>query len=177
MSDVIINAKVGVSGINNGSIVVFARETGEYLKYNSAINQYVNSGTLYDLYNTRFDEHYGGGPESTTGGGAGSTGLTNTELRSSPVLVTPVMVSGGNVSISASGSNWSAFGSQNLKQLTVSNQTTTSLEFRQNGSGVGFQIPNGAFYTFFGISNANQIEARRVDTANTPVTVTARWES
>lgn len=93
--------------------------------------------------------------------------------------VIPSMTTGGNVSVTtaATGTNWTAFGSQALKQLTVSNQTNTTIEFRQDGAGVGFQIPSGMVYTFFGITNANQIGARRVDTANTQVTITARWES
>jgi hypothetical protein len=81
------------------------------------------------------------------------------------------------VQTAATGTNWTAFASQACRQLTVSNQTGTTIEFRQGGSGVGFQIPDGAFFTFFGLTNANQIDARRVDTSNTQVTVTARWEN
>jgi hypothetical protein len=62
MSDVIINAKVGVSGVNNGAVVVFAQETGEYKKIDPQINQYVPSGTLFTRLQDRFDLHYGGGP-------------------------------------------------------------------------------------------------------------------
>lgn len=93
--------------------------------------------------------------------------------------VIPSMTTGGNVSVTtaATGTNWTAFGSQALKQLTVSNQTGVTIEFRQDATGVGLQIPDGAFFTLFGITNANQIGARRVDTSNTQVTVTARWES
>lgn len=61
MSDVIINAKVGVSGVNNGAVVVFAQETGAYNRYDPQINQYVPSGTLFTRLKDRFDEHYGGG--------------------------------------------------------------------------------------------------------------------
>jgi hypothetical protein len=95
------------------------------------------------------------------------------------IPVIPSMTTGGNLSVqtAAVGTNWTAFASQALKQLTVSNQTGFTIEFRQGGAGVGFQVPFGAFYTFFGITNADQIEARRVDTSNTQVTITARWES
>ena len=112
-----------------------------------------------------------------------STIATNTgripAADNSKTPVIPSMTTGGNVSVTtaATGTNWTAFGSQALKQLTVSNQTNTTIEFRQDGAGVGFQIPSGMVYTFFGITNANQIGARRVDTANTQVTITARWES
>lgn len=97
----------------------------------------------------------------------------------SAIPVVPTMSSGGNLSATtaATGTNWTAFGSQALRQLTISNQTGATLEFRQGGAGVGFQVPTANFYTFFGLTNANQIEVRRVDTTNTQVTVTARWES
>jgi hypothetical protein len=62
MADVIINAKVGVSGVNNGAAIVFAQETGGYQKIDPPINQYVPSGTLFSRLDERFDEHYGGGP-------------------------------------------------------------------------------------------------------------------
>jgi hypothetical protein len=93
--------------------------------------------------------------------------------------VIPSMTTGGNLSVTtaATGTDWTAYASQALKQLTISNQTEVTIEFRQGGAGVGFQVPTGAFYTFFGITNADQIEARRVDTSDTQVTVTARWES
>lgn len=61
MSDVIINAKVGVSGVNNGAVVVFAQETGTYNRFDPQINQYVASGQLFSQYDQRFDEYYGGG--------------------------------------------------------------------------------------------------------------------
>ncbi len=87
--------------------------------------------------------------------------------------------SGGHLSLqtNATGTTYTAFGSQLCKQLTVSNQTGTRMEFRQGASGVAFQVPDGAFYTFFGLTNANQIDARRFDTSNTQVTLTARWEA
>lgn len=61
MSDVIINAQVGVSGVNNGSLVTFVRETGQYERLDPLINTYVPSGTLFTRLDDRFDEHYGGG--------------------------------------------------------------------------------------------------------------------
>lgn len=92
--------------------------------------------------------------------------------------VIPSMTNGGNlmVTTNATGTTFNAFASQACKQLNISNQTGTTIEVRQDGAGVGFQIPTGAFYTFFGITNANKLEIRRVDTSNTQVTVTARWE-
>ena len=93
--------------------------------------------------------------------------------------ITPIMSSGGNISAqtASTGTNWTAFGSQTCKQLNLSNQSGTTIEVRQAGAGVGLQIPTGTFYTFFGISNTNQLSIRRVDNSNTQVTVTARWEA
>lgn len=100
-------------------------------------------------------------------------------LDNSKQPVIPSMTSGGNISAqtAATGTNWTAYSSQSCKQLTLSNQSGTTIEVRQGGTGVGLQIPTGSFYTFFGIANANQLEIRRVDTTNTQVTITARWET
>lgn len=61
MADVIVNAQVGVSGVNNGSLVTFVQETGQYARLDPPINTYVPSGTTFMLLDNRFDEHYGGG--------------------------------------------------------------------------------------------------------------------
>ena len=100
-------------------------------------------------------------------------------LDSSKQPVIPSMSSGGNLAVTtdAVGTNFTAFSSQACKQLTISNQSGTTIEVRQGGAGVAFQIPTGAFYTFFGITNANSLDVRRSDTDNAQVTITARWES
>ena len=88
------------------------------------------------------------------------------------------MSNSGHISIltNATGTNWNAFESVRASRLTVSNQTGTTVEFRQDGGGVGFQVPSGAFFTFFIIGDTSQIGARRVDQDNAQVTITARWE-
>ena len=93
--------------------------------------------------------------------------------------IVPLMTSGGNLSVTTNetGTTFNAFSSQICKQLNISNQTGVTIEVRQGGTGVALQIPTGAFYTFFGITNANQLGIRRNDTSNTQVTVTARWEA
>lgn len=95
------------------------------------------------------------------------------------VINIPIMARGGNISLvtAATGTNWTAFTYQECKQLTVSNQTGTTIEVRQDGEGVGLQLPTASFYTFFGLSSTSQLSIRRVDTTNTQVTVTARWEA
>jgi len=63
MSDVIFHAKVGVSGVNNGGVVLSCTETGSFNKTSEIpqVNSFVPSGRFFTWYNTRFDEHYGGG--------------------------------------------------------------------------------------------------------------------
>lgn len=134
---------------------------------------------------------FGGGPiDATTTRVAiatdspGISSLTSIAANT-PVLdngkqpVIPSMTTSGHLSAqtNATGTNWTAFSSQACKQLTVSNQTGVTLEFRQGGAGAGFQVPSEAFYTFFGITNANTLDVRRVDNSNIQVTVTARWEN
>jgi hypothetical protein len=93
--------------------------------------------------------------------------------------VIPSMASGGNISVQTAtlGTNYTAFSSQVCKQLTISNQSGTVVEVRQGAAGVALQIPTGAFYTFFGITNTNQLDVRRTDVSNTQITLTARWEA
>jgi len=85
---------------------------------------------------------------------------------------------GGHLSLTtaANGTDWVAYASQRLSRLTVSNQSGTTIEFRQGGAGVGFRVPSGQFFTFHNIGSASDIEARRVDLNTSQVTVTARWE-
>jgi hypothetical protein len=96
-----------------------------------------------------------------------------------PLPVIPSMSNGGNLAVTtnATGTIYTAFASQSCKQLTLSNQSGIVVEVRQGGAGVALQIPTGAFYTFFGITNANQLDVRRTDASNTQVTLTARWEA
>lgn len=85
----------------------------------------------------------------------------------------------GNTSVQTAvvGTDWAAFPAQMCERLIVVNDTGTKLEVRQGGAGVGLPINDGAGFTFEGITNANQLEVRRVDTSNTQVTVYARWEA
>lgn len=87
--------------------------------------------------------------------------------------------SAGNTIVATTivGTNWIPFPAQACERLIVVNTTGTALEVRQDGTGIGLPIPDGAGFTFEGISNASQLEVRRKDTANTPVDVYARWEA
>ena len=95
------------------------------------------------------------------------------------MIVVPKMVSGGNTSVqtNATGSPYTAFPDLPCKQLTIVNDTGTSIEFRQDGAGVAIPVATGSSFSIFGIANANVIEVRRVDVSNTQVTVKARWEA
>lgn len=103
------------------------------------------------------------------GGGAGQSALEN---------VVPQMDAGGNVTVqtAAVGTNWTAFAANVAKQLTLVNNSGTTISFRQDGAGVALDIPTGSSFTILGLDNANQISVRRTDTSNTQVTVGARWE-
>lgn len=105
--------------------------------------------------------------------------LTNTELRASAVGVVPQMASGGNMSVqtAATGSTYTAFASQACKQLTIVNDSGTTVLFQQGGTGVGVPVLDGTAFTIFGITNANQIGLKRKDDSNTQVTLAARWEA
>lgn len=99
--------------------------------------------------------------------------------RQGAAYVSPAMTDGGHISAtsSATGANWTAFGSQTCKQLTVFNNTGTVIEVRQDAAGVAVPIQDDSWFTFYGIANADELGIRRVDQSNTQVTVQARWES
>jgi hypothetical protein len=85
---------------------------------------------------------------------------------------------GGNISVqtNATGANWVAFPSNRCRRLTICNDTTTAIEFRQGTTpGVAITIEDKTQFVIEGLSNANQIEVRRKDVGATQVTVKARW--
>lgn len=73
---------------------------------------------------------------------------------------------------SSTGTNWvSGFTISPINALTVINNTGTTLEFRRLGDlNNPCQLPDKTFYTIEGINNGNEIQFRRADTSNTPVT-------
>jgi len=64
MPDEIVRKAKASTDIKNGSIVVSVQENGDTAnrRIDPEVNQFVASGTHYSRLNTRFDEHYGGGP-------------------------------------------------------------------------------------------------------------------
>jgi hypothetical protein len=102
--------------------------------------------------------------------------LTDVELRAAAVPVSvPLAVSATILTLTtaATGTNWTAFGSSACDALDLTNSTSGAIEYRRGGAGNGMQVLSGASRLIVGISNANQIEVRRVDTSNTQVTVQA----
>lgn len=73
----------------------------------------------------------------------------------------------------ATGTNWTTFASQACAILDMQNFTGTAIEYRRGGAGSAFRIPDGGQRRIVGITNANEISVRRVDTSNTQVTVAA----
>lgn len=78
-----------------------------------------------------------------------------------------------SVQTAAVGTDYAAFASTACTALDIVNNTGTAIEYRRGGAGETIEIPNGAARLILGITNANQIDVRRVDTSNTQVTVRA----
>lgn len=92
---------------------------------------------------------------------------------------TTILTDGGNISVATSttGADFTAFSAQACTQLTISNNTGTTIEFAVSGTGVAFPVFPATYYTFFGITDASSLSVRRTDQSDTSVTVIARWES
>lgn len=75
----------------------------------------------------------------------------------------------------ATGATYNAFASQACTALDVVNTATAAadLEFRRGGSGSTIVVPSGSARMFVGITNASDLQARRLDQSNTQVTFTA----
>lgn len=80
------------------------------------------------------------------------------------------------VQTNATGTSYSAFESAACSSLTICNGAidATPLEVRLAAATTRtIQIPVNGVMTFVGLSNANEVELRRVDTSNTQVYVKA----
>lgn len=71
------------------------------------------------------------------------------------------------------GSGFAGFADIPCDALDIVNSTGTAIEYRRNGAGGTIQVPNGGSRLVAGITNANQVQVRRVDQSNTQVTLTA----
>lgn len=91
---------------------------------------------------------------------------------------TPVLTTGGHLTATtdSSGTAFVKFSAQPCVQLTIANNTGTTIEVQQGGSGAALPIFPASYYTFFGLTDASNLGVRRVDQSTTSVTVIARWE-
>lgn len=107
------------------------------------------------------------------------TGTASPVSQSGTWTVAPKLSTGSNTSVTtaATGTNFTAFASLSCAQLTLVNNTGTTVEFRQGAAGVAVPVFDKTAFTIFGLSNANSIDVRRTDTSNTQVTVQARCEN
>lgn len=107
-----------------------------------------------------------------------STGLTDAQLRASPVPVrssVPTAISAVIMPLqtAATGTNWVAFTSQACVALDIANNSGVTIEYRRGAAGTAMQIPAYSSRMVVGITNANQIDVRRTDTSNTQITIQA----
>lgn len=77
------------------------------------------------------------------------------------------------VSTSTTGATFVPFGSQACSSLDVVNNSGADIEIRRGASGSTMVIRDGYSRLMQGIGNANQLQIRRADQANTAVSVSA----
>jgi hypothetical protein len=78
-----------------------------------------------------------------------------------------------SVTTAATGTNYTAFSSQTCNSLDIVNTSSVAIEYRRGATGNAMTILSGSSRLVVGITNANQIDVRRVDTSNTQITVPA----
>jgi hypothetical protein len=101
---------------------------------------------------------------------------TTTPAAGSTQVVTPPKITSATIltaQTAAVGTNWVAFASTPCAALELVNTTGTTISYRRNGAGSAMNVLNNGTRTVLAITNANQIEVKRLDDSNTQVTVTA----
>lgn len=78
-----------------------------------------------------------------------------------------------SLTTAATGTNYTAFSSQTCNALDIVNTSSVAIEYRRGGTGNAMTILSGSSRLVVGITNANQIDVRRVDTSNTQITIPA----
>lgn len=96
-----------------------------------------------------------------------------------PLPVVPALTSGGNATAQTAnpGTTYTALTAQAAKQVTILNNTGTAIGVRVGGSGAEVPVFDQSYFTFYGLTDASNLQVRRVDTSNTQVTVAYRWEA
>lgn len=78
-----------------------------------------------------------------------------------------------SLTTAATGTNYTAFSSQTCQSLDIVNTSSVAIEYRRGATGNAMTILSGSSRLVVGITNANQIDVRRVDTSNTQITIPA----
>lgn len=88
-----------------------------------------------------------------------------------PKVATATIIS---LATAATGANFTAFGSQACTAVAIVNTNTSAvdLEVRRGAAGNTIVVPAGAERVFVGVTNASDLQVRRLDQSNTPVTFT-----
>lgn len=106
------------------------------------------------------------GPDNT----ANDISTTNPMPTSVPGAVSATILS---LTTAATGTNYTAFSSQVCQSLDIVNTSSVAIEYRRGATGSSMTILSGSSRLVVGISNANQIDVRRVDQSNTQITIPA----
>jgi hypothetical protein len=100
----------------------------------------------------------------------GDIAVTNPMPASVPAANSVTIMS---VTTAATGTNYTAFSSQTCNSLDIVNTSSVAIEYRRGATGNAMTILSGSSRLVVGITNANQIDVRRVDTSNTQITIPA----
>lgn len=73
----------------------------------------------------------------------------------------------------ATGTNYTAYGSNTCNAIDIVNNSGTVIEYRRGAAGAAIPIQAASSRLVIGISNSNAIDIRRTDTSNTQVAVVA----
>jgi hypothetical protein len=103
-------------------------------------------------------------------GSATDVSAANPMPSSVPGAVSATILS---LTTAATGSNYTAFTSTTCQSLDIVNTSSVAIEYRRGATGNSMTILSGSSRLVVGITNANQIDVRRVDQSNTQITIPA----
>jgi hypothetical protein len=103
-------------------------------------------------------------------GSATDVSAANPMPSSVPGAVSATILS---LTTAATGSNYTAFASTTCQSLDIVNTSSVAIEYRRGATGNSMTILSGSSRLVVGITNANQIDVRRVDQNNTQITIPA----
>lgn len=103
-------------------------------------------------------------------GSATDVSAANPMPSSVPGAVSATILS---LTTAATGTNYTAFSSQTCQSLDIVNTSSVAIEYRRGAAGNAMTILSGSSRLVVGITNANQIDVRRVDQSNTQITIPA----